>query len=172
MMKLLGACIILLSSTLIGLRWAERYIRRPREIRQLRSSLLRLESEIHYGATPLPLALQSVSAQTQGPVGRLFLEIGNRLRDEGHRPLYECWSEGIGAAWSYTSMKSPEQNVLLQFGRTLGTSDREDQVKHIRMTLSHLESEEENAIIEQQKNAKLFRSLGILAGALVVILMY
>jgi stage III sporulation protein AB len=172
MMKLLGACIILFSTTLIGIRWAERYVRRPREIRLLRSSLLRLESEIHYGATPLPTALASVAAQTQGTVGRIFHEIAIRLEKEGHRPLYDCWQEGIHAAWSMTSMKSTEQSVLLQFGRTLGSTDREDQVKHIRMALSHLAAEEENAVIEQQKNEKLCRSLGMLAGALAVILMY
>jgi stage III sporulation protein AB len=172
MLKLFGACLILLSTTMMGLKWAQRFVNRPREIRLFRTALQRLESEISYGATPLPSALTSIARQTPSPVGDCLGEVARQLNNPHQLSLMECWRQGLLAHWSKTSLLSAEKEIILQFGHTLGSSDREDQVKHIQLVLAHLAAEEENAILEQQKNEKLCRSLGLLAGALAVILMY
>ncbi|HBI05200.1 MAG TPA: stage III sporulation protein AB, partial [Paenibacillaceae bacterium] len=62
--------------------------------------------------------------------------------------------------------------VLLQLGQVLGQSNREDQQKHIRLALMNLKSEEDVARAQQQKYEKMCRSLGLLGGLLVVILLY
>jgi stage III sporulation protein AB len=173
MLKLIGACMILIASTMAGLAWAAKYVNRPRQIRLLRSALQRLESEISYGSTPLPSALSHIAHQTPTPIRECFESVSRKLMENvRQRTLIECWQQGMEEQWHRTSLKSTEKEIILQFGYTLGNSDRDDQVKHIRLTLSHLASEEENALLEQQKYEKLFKHLGMLTGALLVILMY
>lgn len=172
MLKLIGITFILGATTLSGFLWAARYASRPRHIRQFRTALQRLETEIHYGATPLPAALAQIAKPLRGPVGKCLANVADRLIHDEDPSLIACWKKGLLSHWDETSLQSSEKDILMQFGVTLGVSDREDQVKHIRLAISQLEAEEENAIMEQRKYEKLCRTMGVLLGALIVILMY
>ena len=44
--------------------------------------------------------------------------------------------------WTRTSMKQAEQEVVLQLGAVLGLTDRSDQIKHLRLAISQLQTEE------------------------------
>ena len=69
-------------------------------------------------------------------------------------------------------MKVSEQEVVRQLSYTLGTSDRQDQLGHLSMAVRQLESEEAAAREDQARYEKMYRSLGLLCGAFIVILFY
>jgi stage III sporulation protein AB len=71
-----------------------------------------------------------------------------------------------------TACKKNEKDIMLLLGASLGVSDREDQLRYLRLAIAQLQAEEENAIEEQKRYEKMWRSLGVLAGALIVIVMY
>ncbi|RKD25570.1 stage III sporulation protein AB [Ammoniphilus oxalaticus] len=171
-MKLIGACILLFSATMLGFHTATRYAKRPQQIRELGIALQLLETEICYGATALPLALDYVSKRARGEVGRLFQQAAQRLLAEDGRSTAECWEQAVEQVWSSMTMKKAEKEIMLHLGSVLGKSEKEDQRKHIRLTLMNLQQEEMVARDEQQKYEKMCRSLGILGGILAVILMY
>lgn len=171
MIKILGAVLVLGAGTLYGFVQAVHYARRPKQIRQLHQSLQRLETEIVYGYTPLPEALLSVSKQIKEPLSSMFAELGGSLAGE-ERTVREVWEGTLRKYWGQSSMKSVEFQAMLQLGHTLGLSDREDQVKHLKLAAAQLHAEEEQAADEQKRFEKMWKSLGLLLGALVVILMY
>lgn len=72
MLNMLGALLILLASTLAGFHKARQYALRPRQLRELIAALQRLMTEINYGLTPLPDAMNKMGAQTKEPVRTLF----------------------------------------------------------------------------------------------------
>lgn len=171
-MKLIGACVVFVSATLIGLFAANAYAQRPREIRQLGIALQLLETEICYGAIALPIALDRVANRVRGPVGQLFKRASSHLSTEDGLSTEDSWRRAVEQIWSQTTMKKSEKEILLHLGSVLGKSEKEDQRKHIRLTLTNLQQEELTAREEQQKYEKMCRSLGILCGLLAVILMY
>jgi stage III sporulation protein AB len=171
MVKLIGAILILFAGTMIGFYQALQLSRRPRQIRQLIQALQRLETEISYGLTPLPTALLTISRQISLPLSQIFLLAGEQLTSFG-RTTEESWRYAIDAAWQDTAMKVTEKEVFQQLGLTLGLTDREDQIKHLRLTVSQLQAEEMTAWEEQKRYEKMWKSLGLLSAALVVILMY
>lgn len=174
MLKIIGAVLILFAGTMIGMVQAARFAARPRQIRQLIHALQRLETEIGYGQTLLPVALGSIGAKLPAPLAALFAEMADSLHrrsDGSGETLEACWSRIIQAGWPRTAMKVPEKETLLRLGSTLGTSGREDQLKHLRLAGLQLQAEEAAAREEQMKYEKLSRSLGALAAALTVILM-
>lgn len=172
MVKLIGAALVLLAGTLIGYMQAARYAARPRQIRHLAHALQRLETEIGYGRTPLPEALKRMAHLLQPPLTGIFDRIADELAaDGGGKTVKESWEAAFQAGWPYTAMKSAERDALLRLGATLGASDRDDQLKHIRLAMVQLQSEEATAREEQQRYEKMSRSLGMLGAALVVILM-
>jgi stage III sporulation protein AB len=171
MLKLVGAALILLSGTLFGFLQAQQLARRPKQIRQLIQALGRLETEISYGLTYLPEALDSIAGQTSQPLSQLFRRIAELLRT-ARRSVHECWRQAIEEVWAGTSMKDSEKDIVTQLGSTLGITDREDQIKHLRLALSQLAAEETLARDECGRYEKMWKSLGILAGALIVVLIY
>ncbi|PZE22061.1 stage III sporulation protein SpoIIIAB [Paenibacillus xerothermodurans] len=172
MMKLLGAMLILLSGTLFGFYKAQQYSRRPKQMADVIRGLQRLETEIVYGATPLPEALMHVSTSCAPPVQQLFRFAAEELGRAGGRSVQFIWRQAIAVHWKHTAMRSVEQDMLSQLGFTLGLSDSADQVKHIRLAVQQLQGEIERAQEERKQYEGMWRSLGLLIGALVVILMY
>ncbi|MBN6186025.1 stage III sporulation protein AB [Aneurinibacillus sp. BA2021] len=172
MFKLLGASLIILAGTLIGMQLGGYLAHRPLQIRQLRTGLALLETEITYGARPLPEALSSIARRLAGPGASLFARAAELFVEETEWTADECWRRAVQQVWPGTALKGPEKDIVLQLGRVLGQSDREDQRKHIRLACTNLEHEESSARENQQRYEKMCRSLGVLSGILLVILLY
>lgn len=171
MVKLLGALLILFAGTMIGFQQAARYAERPRQLRQLGHALQRLETEIGYGYTPLDEALRRAAASLADPAATMLSEAAARLDSGAEESFRDCWESALRAHWPRTAMKRGDLDIMLQLGTLLGISDREDQLKHLRLALLQLQSEEDAAREDQVRYGKMCKSLGILAAALIVILM-
>lgn len=172
MVKLIGAFIIFISGVLIGFQRAAQYGDRPKHIRQWIQALHRLETEINYGFTPLAEALRRTSEAIADPTSTLLAHAADKLQCNDGKSTAICWREAVEEGWDHTAMKAAEREMILQLGTTLGISDRSDQMKHIQLAIHQLQTEEMLAKEEQQRYEKMWRTLGALGGALVVILMY
>jgi stage III sporulation protein AB len=172
MLKFLGAVLVLFAGTMFGFFQALQYARRPRQIRELITALQRLETEIVYGYTPLPEALLSLGKLSSEPLGSIFRQIREQLLQQKGTPVRDIWRQAALDGWKRSAMKAGELEVFLGLGNTLGLSDRTDQAKHLRLATTQLHAEEETARDEQKRYETMWRSLGVLVGALIVILMY
>ncbi|TXK83416.1 stage III sporulation protein SpoIIIAB [Paenibacillus sp. N3.4] len=172
MLKFVGGILIIGAATLIGFLQAAHYARRPKQIRVLISALQRMETEITYALTPLPEAFASLSKQITEPLSSLFRLTSERLLSSDGSSTREIWRLIVKDIWKRTSMRQAEQEVLLQLGSVLGLTDRSDQIKHLRLAVSQLQTEETESREEQRRFEKMWKSLGLLIGALIVILMY
>ncbi|MUT66741.1 stage III sporulation protein SpoIIIAB [Paenibacillus sp. NEAU-GSW1] len=171
MIKLLGAVLILTAGTLIGFQQAARFAARPRQLRQLAHALQRLETEIGYGHTPLPEALYRVAHSIPPPVADMFRLAAEGVTGQTDISFRESWENAVRQGWEATAMRAGEQAVLIRLGSALGISDKDDQLKHIKLALLQLKAEEDAAKDDQGRYEKMWKSLGILIAVLVVILM-
>ncbi|WP_261301217.1 stage III sporulation protein SpoIIIAB [Paenibacillus andongensis] len=172
MLKFVGGVLIIGAATLFGFLKAAHYVRRPKQIRSLISALGRMETEIMYALTPLPEAFASLSKQVAEPLSSLFRITSERLSKSDGKSTREIWQWSVNDVWTRTSMKQAEQEVVLQLGAVLGLTDRSDQIKHLRLAISQLQTEETESREEQNRYEKMWKSLGVLIGALIVIVMY
>jgi len=172
MIKLIGALCIVFAGTMLGMYQSLQLSARPRQIRQSIQCLQRLETEIVYGVTPLPQALHAVAGAASGPLRSLFEAASRGLMGKEAASMREAWEEAMASNWSHTSMKQAEKEIFLQLGTLLGISDREDQMKHLKLAVRQLQGEELAAAEEQKRYGGMWRSLGLLSGVLIVILMY
>lgn len=172
MLKLLGAVLIIASSSAGGFYVARSYRERPRQLRMLQQALQMLETEIIYGSVPLHLAMKHIGERMPFILKKIFLSMSSNLLELDGASSYECWEKAIEQHFGQTSLKLQDKEILLHFGQTLGISDKEDQMKHIRLTVQNLSVEEHLAREEQKLYEKISRHLGVLLGALIVILMY
>lgn len=159
-----------MATTWVGFEFAKRLSERPRQLRQLKVALQSLESEIMYGLTPLAEACEHIAKQIPKPISYFFLSFSEGLKIGG-ASVRSAWEDSLKETWHLTALRNGELEVMSQFGATLGQHDREHQQKQIRLTLTHLEREEGDAIEAQNRYEKMSKSLGFLTGILIVILM-
>ena len=170
MVKLFGAVLIVAVTTFFGFSYAKSYSERPRQLRLLKAALQSLEAEIMYGHTPLSEAARRLVKQMPKPLNWIFHSFSERL-ESGEQTVREAWMESLQEHWKVTALKQAEYEILQQFGETLGQHDRTSQQKHIRLCITHLEREEGEAKALQLQYEKMIKSLGVLAGLLIVILL-
>lgn len=171
-LKMSGAVLIVAATSWIGLETAQGFQRRPRQLRDLQSSLQMLETEISYTQTPLPKALEKIARSIKGCVGDFFFIIRNRLINTPGTTLGEAWHKGMEYLQEHSALTASDQQILHNFATTLGISDRQDQVKHLKLVMAQLAAAEIKAWDEKAKNARMFKTLGILGGLAIVILLY
>lgn len=171
MVKILGAMLVILACSGAGYLTALEFVNRTKQIRQLQNALLYIETEIMYGYTPLNDLMKKISQRENGSISLFFLTVAEEL-ETMEKSFQHCWQTAIDKRWKYTSLKEKERQIMLQLGSILGMSDRENQQKHIRIALSHMQAEEKEAYEAQTKYEKMSRTLGVLTGILLVLLMF
>lgn len=172
MLKLIGCILLLLATTGIGFVFAGKLAARPKQIRRLIHALAILETEIGYGSRNLAAACQYIGERRLDNISQLFQNMSLRLTTMDGAATYDCLRLAVKDWWPTTAMKTSEEEVFLQFCKTLGKSDRHDQLTHLALVKQNLHVEEQKARDEQMQYEKMVRTLGVLAGALLIILLY
>lgn len=168
--KLVGAGLVLSGCAASGNYIAKTFTDRVSQLGHLRTGLQVLETEIAWAADSLPYAMDRVSKAIPPPCSRIFARTGELLLSEG-LVAADAWRRALDEAVPDTALTRRDVEILAAFGTTLGVSDREDQMKHLRLAQSKLAAEESAAAEKSEKSAKLWRQLGFAVGAAIVILL-
>ncbi|KAB7708801.1 stage III sporulation protein SpoAB [Bacillus aerolatus] len=170
-MKWAGAMLILFASFWIGAEQSKRLNDRPKQIRFIRSALQSLEAEIMYGSTPLHESARKLSERLPPPICELFASFSELLTST-ELDAKEAWKESLARMWPKTALAESERSILLEFGETVGKHDRTIEQKQILVTLNHLKRQEEEAHEKQKRYGKMIRSLSLMGGLLIVLLLF
>lgn len=170
MIKIIGAICIIIATSWIGFEASKALSERTRQLRILRSALQSLEAEIMYGHAPLHEASRRIAKQISRPVSEIFDLFAMNLI-KGDTTASDAWNKALEDVWNRTAFKTTELEILKQFGETLGKHDLLQQQKQIRLALTHLEREEDEAREKQASYGKMFRNLGFLIGLFIIILL-
>lgn len=169
--KLLGSLAIMGGSTLIGYVLSKDCSRRPQELRTLQVLLQMLENEISFLSSLVTEAFKKLSENNKNPVTIFFKSTARKLEEDSSLSASSAWEIAINEEINKTALNKEDQAILISFGKMLGNSDIEGQIKNIRLTIEHLKLQEQKAEESKAKTEKMYKSLGILGGlALVVIL--
>ncbi|NLI11984.1 stage III sporulation protein SpoIIIAB [Pelotomaculum propionicicum] len=172
MIKLLGSVLIVAASGLGGIAVAGNYSRRPKELKSIRSALQMLETEISYGAAHLQEALSMVAERCDQDVACIFSRTAAELSARTGLTAAQAWEKSIQSYYKESALKAQDFSILRNLGASLGISDRTDQIKHLRLAMEQIGSENLRAEEEAARNVKLWSYLGFLSGFLAVIILY
>lgn len=170
LVEITGSLLIMAATSYVGWQVAGTYARRPRHLRDLQTGLAVLQTEIEYGGTPLPEALV-VTARAAGPaVGPIFQRTATLLKHGGGMTAGEALKAALGEAADHTALTDPDHEVLLALAAVLGSSGRQDQVRHLQLARQRLAGEEARAEEHRARYERLARYLGVLSGAALVLI--
>ncbi|WP_353095891.1 stage III sporulation protein AB [Tissierella praeacuta] len=171
LLKVISILLIFLTSTTIGYLYGKTFSSRLDNLIYLEQCIKILETEIVYGATPLPEALSNVFNKGKGKVSYIFEEIKNDLFLNKGGGVYNSFLSVESRLYDDLHLQKEDVEVFLSLGRVLGTSDRMDQQKNFTLILNQIGAQILEAKIERNKNEKMYRGLGIITGIGIIILL-
>ena len=171
MFRLTLLLVIFLACIGTGMYLGSVYGFRLDDLKRFKKGLLILRSEINYLGTPLDQALHNIAHKlgTEHAMARFFE--GTALGISQQQFPEEAVADSLAQCERVLYLSPEDKETLKSFGKTLGYLDKSLQLEAIAMTLHYLDEriEQENAYSLKYK--KLYQTLGVLAGLLIVVLL-
>jgi len=171
--RVIGMILTLVASGALGFYIASLGKFRQQELLEFKKALLILKSEIEYIAAPLPEAIANIAGRTTSPVSNIFKQFAESLKNnpEGET-AYRLWVTAIAEHKSKSFLKSADWEALESFGKTLGYLDKQMQSDSIKFTIEYIDTEVAELQTSNEKNQRMYRSLGLIGGVLLLVVFW
>lgn len=169
--KILGCIVILAATTSGGYVMAGKYSSRVRHLRLVQNGFSMIENEIFFTSTPLPQTFQKTAGRIGKPVNRVFAIASDILNSHMGYTAGEAWSIAIGRTKDILCLNEEDMEILRNFAKSLGCTDKENQEKNFRLVEVQLNLQLKKAEEDRSKNERMYKNLGFLLGATLVILL-
>lgn len=173
--RLLGAVLVVLAGAGFGTCPVHKMMCRAKEMEELYFLLLRLKSEINHAVKTLPEALKSAAASGRGKDAgvyrRAMEEIAARM-EAGKAEYIVLLREVTEDVFRDSVLTVEEADSFFQTFCLLGGADREKQIhalEYYAETVRHAITEEKQ---KKKEKAYLYRSLGLLGGIFLSVILY
>lgn len=168
-MKIIGCILILCSTSGMGHLYAGEIKRRQEDIRSCRRIALLLRGDIRYAQTPLPEAFENVAKRHEGRLSLFVQNLAEKLKERNGLSFAEIWGQAEESL-NNTSLNKKDKELLHQLGESLGYLDKEMQINTIDSFLDQTEETIKELSNEMSSQMKLYKSIGIMTGIFVIIL--
>jgi stage III sporulation protein AB len=170
-MKILGLVLVCGASTLLGVYFGSLSSLRLLELEEWKKALLMLKSEISFSSAPLPEAMKNIGQRVQNPVGKIFSSFSQILESREKADLSLIWDKAMSKWKKDSHLTQEDSNWLGNFGRTLGYLDKSMQLGAIDLTVGYITGQTEVLAVQSAKTKKMYRSLGVLCGLLIAVIL-
>ena len=142
----------------IGNVKAGKYVNRVKELVSIKTILNIFENKIKFTQSPLKEIFGSIAEScTEKNIQKIF----QKLATEQQYNIHENWEKVIKQ--EETNLNEEVKKILIDMGKILGATDIDGQVSNIKIASNFIDKQIEKAEKEKEKNAKMFRTLGIVS---------
>lgn len=170
MIKLIGAVLVLVSAYAIGSLLALQVKEQENWLKDMKTSLLLLLGELEYRQLPLPEALEVTGKRHGGRLAAFFRVLSEELQKKDGFTMQEMWKRVAVPALKDSPLSKEQKEEFAELGLYFMESDRETRRNSLDFYLNRLEED----IISLRENgadkAYLCRTLGMLGGMFLLIL--
>lgn len=170
MFKIIGVILIILSGTGIGFKASENLIIQNTRLKKLKELLIILRGEIRYNNTVMPQALRNISRKTDICFQKFLIYVAENLEKYEGKTIAEIWNDGVEKELNKLLFGKKHLEKLKDLGNTLGFLDKEMQLSYVDLIIEQLEADIEENNQKMKDNCKLYRTLGVMGGILVVLI--
>jgi len=172
-LRIFGMMLTLAASSALGLYLSSLGKFRRQDLLEFKKALLILKSEIEYIAAPLPEAIANIAVRTADPISKIFTDFALSLKDNDEgETAYQLWLAAIHSHKKKSFLKKNDWELIESFGKTLGYLDKQMQVDSIRFVTDYVDSQVEELQAEENKNQRMYRSLGVIGGILLLVVFW
>lgn len=157
---------VFLISFLIGNLISKKYILRVKELKDFKNALNIIESKIKFTYEPLPEIFIQTSKLLSKNISAMFVQASNNMKSLNAE---EAWNKSLEEA--STNLYKEDIENIKNFGKMLGKTDKEGQISQLELTKTFIEMQIEKAKVEEEKNSKMYKTLGVIVGLAFVIIL-
>lgn len=168
-MKIIGMIMILLSCTLIGTGISLNLKKRITLLQSISFCLEEVCNEVEFGKNILMDIFYNVSRKSDGTISDFFVYIYKELSDEEDN-FYEIWNKGIEII-DKSVIKKEEKEMLYELGIHIINTNQDRLCEVIKGYVQRFNSLRNNLEEEYRQKAKMYQSVGFLAGVFLVIVL-
>ena len=167
--KALGGFLVFGACAWAGIRLSRRDMLQIGELAAFRSALLTLKSEIQYARTPLAEAFAYTAALAEPPANTFFQAMSEQLTQHNGESAAQVWDESLRSLRSTTLLADEDFRRFSLLGQSIGCLDSQTQAEGLDAAMHHIDERVQALRNHGDKHARMYRSVGALLGALLVI---
>lgn len=165
-MKLAGAVLIFVFFSLLGIYKGDYEKKRLSECEAFSELFGYIKNQVKFFLTPTKIMYRNFENDLLEKRGFLP-ELRSHEEDDIY---YNVWNISFEKCMKQFHLTEKQRSLIMDFGDVIGKSNGEIQMQSFDYYISMLKNETEKQRAETEKNIKLYRTLGIAAGACAAIL--
>lgn len=168
MIKYIFLLTILLLAICIGNLMSKKYINRVKELIQIKLALNIIKSKIKFTQIPLKDIFEQIYKTTEeSNIKNFWKNTINGLNKNFE--IETAWGKAIDE--TETNLIKEDLNILREMGKMLGKTDVDGQVSNLDIASTFIDTQIKKAEIEKQNNSKLYKTLGVVSGLSIIIIL-
>lgn len=165
MCKLIGSILILVACSGIGIGRSREMEWHLKELEEVKKLFYLLRSELQYTRAPFAEVFEKIGKKTEAPYGTWLLQLCERLKRRDDGSFWEIWCMSITEDLCECRLKEEESEELKNVGKNL------EYMEGLDLYIEQLEYQIKNTREIYRSKIKLCRSMGIMGGIFLVILL-
>lgn len=165
--KFLGALCIVIACSGCGMMMKASHLHMIRSFQALISSLEYMECELQYRCTPLPLLCRQAGERSHGTIQQLFISLADELEAQISPNVGRCMAAVLARS---RNLDLCLKEILTDLGNDLGKFDLSGQIQGFSSTRKKCEGILKRQMQNQDSRLRSYQTLGLCAGAAIVIL--
>ena len=172
MLRAIGAFLVFLASAGMGCQESRKLSEHIQALEEFLQVIICLKGEIRYGNSSLAEAFQRTVPRLQGPFRELAEKLAKELGSVEGITLEQLLCGKHSAEIKNMHVTAEEQKFICSLGNRMGYLDRETEVRQLELYEEELKRHIEEIHTTIPSKKKIYRTLGIMGGFLMVILLW
>lgn len=169
--KFIGACILVISTSLYGFSLSGTYLKRIESLKELKKCIVLLDGEMRYNKTPIKIAMEKISKRNTSVYSGFLKKVADIMEEDVSMQLSQAWEQGVmELTEGDVVLSESDKHKLLEFGRTIGNLDSDSRMAAFEGYLNELEIDLCECNKDKENKVKLYKTMGIMAGLFIAIL--
>lgn len=167
-LRLIGGALIVAACGGYGLALGAAHRQKERELERLIEVIAHMESQLSYQLTPLPELCRQAARGVGGPVGEVFRNLALALDQQSAPEVSGCMAVALSES---RPLPPGLGSILTRLGAGLGRYDLPGQLRGLRAARQACRRQLDALEADRDVRLRSYRTLGLCAGAALVILL-
>ncbi|MCM1308755.1 MAG: stage III sporulation protein AB [Butyrivibrio sp.] len=169
--KILGGVLVVFSTSAYGFLMSGDLQKRLLELKELKKIIFLLKGEIGFGMTPILEAAGNIAGRCGFVFGGILRELEAQDGAVKNGSLGGLWKSVFDKGLRDTHLSEHEKERLVSLGDSLGLTDTQTQINALEAYMEELDASIEGLSEILPAKTRLYRSLGVMLGVIITIIM-
>lgn len=163
--KFVNLILIIIVCSYIGMYKASSFNKRLVALRNFKSGLVMFKTKIEFTYEPLSVIFKEISKVIYLDSKNVFKTFCEKIEKTNDATL--AWQDSV----DLTDFLDGDKEIIKLFGNLLGKTDKNGQISEVEVILEFIEKQIEEAIVEKNKNEKMYKTLGVVCGITIALIL-